>query len=66
MPHSVETQEHTKFGNNAVEKLVDGNDNPTIHNDIDPETSLVLKTIRLLVADLCQQFNGGHPGYGPP
>ncbi|KAL1981150.1 hypothetical protein VTN96DRAFT_3037 [Rasamsonia emersonii] len=23
---------------------------------------LVLKTFRLLVADLCQQFNGGHPG----
>jgi dihydroxyacetone synthase len=24
---------------------------------------LVLKTFRLLIADLCQQFNGGHPGY---
>lgn len=23
----------------------------------------VLKTFRLLIADLCQQFNGGHPGY---
>src|ERR1700761_8943771 len=23
---------------------------------------LVLKTLRLLIADLCQQFNGGHPG----
>lgn len=23
---------------------------------------LVLKTFRLLIADLCQQFNGGHPG----
>lgn len=23
---------------------------------------MVLKTIRLLVADLCQQFGGGHPG----
>ncbi len=22
----------------------------------------VLKTFRLLIADLCQQFNGGHPG----
>lgn len=26
---------------------------------------IVLKTFRLLIADLCQQFNGGHPGYGP-
>jgi dihydroxyacetone synthase len=24
---------------------------------------LVLKTFRLLIADLCQQFGGGHPGY---
>jgi hypothetical protein len=24
---------------------------------------LVLKTFRLLIADLCQQFSGGHPGY---
>jgi dihydroxyacetone synthase len=24
---------------------------------------LVLKTFRLLVADLCQQFKGGHPEY---
>lgn len=23
---------------------------------------LVLKTFRILVADLCQQFKGGHPG----
>lgn len=22
----------------------------------------VLKSFRLLIADLCQQFNGGHPG----
>jgi dihydroxyacetone synthase len=26
------------------------------------EHSLVLNTFRLLIADLCQQFNGGHPG----
>jgi dihydroxyacetone synthase len=25
---------------------------------------LVLRTFRILVADLCQQFNGGHPGCG--
>lgn len=24
---------------------------------------IVLKTFRILIADLCQQFNGGHPGY---
>jgi dihydroxyacetone synthase len=26
------------------------------------EHDLVLKSFRLLIADLCQQFNGGHPG----
>ncbi|CAI4215613.1 unnamed protein product [Parascedosporium putredinis] len=25
---------------------------------------IVLKTFRLLIADLCQQYNGGHPGHG--
>ena len=23
---------------------------------------IILKTFRILIADLCQQFNGGHPG----
>ena len=27
------------------------------------EEELVLKTFRILIADLCQQFSGGHPGY---
>jgi dihydroxyacetone synthase len=25
-------------------------------------TSLVLRTFRCLIADLCEQFKGGHPG----
>lgn len=29
----------------------------------DPETiDFVLRQFRCLIADLCQQFNGGHPG----
>ncbi|EXA31496.1 hypothetical protein FOVG_17197 [Fusarium oxysporum f. sp. pisi HDV247] len=29
----------------------------------DPDTiDLVLRQFRCLIADLCQQFNGGHPG----
>lgn len=27
------------------------------------KTSLVLRTFRCLIADLCEQFKGGHPGY---
>ncbi|KAJ5605428.1 hypothetical protein N7510_008209 [Penicillium lagena] len=29
---------------------------------VSKDHDLVLKTVRLLIADLCQQFNGGHPG----
>jgi dihydroxyacetone synthase len=32
-------------------------------NETDKETiDLVLRQFRCLIADLCQQFNGGHPG----
>jgi dihydroxyacetone synthase len=27
------------------------------------EHDLVLRTFRCLIADLCEQFKGGHPGY---
>lgn len=30
-------------------------------DDVDT-TSLVLRTFRCLIADLCEQFKGGHPG----
>ncbi|KXG53385.1 Transketolase, C-terminal/Pyruvate-ferredoxin oxidoreductase, domain II [Penicillium griseofulvum] len=30
--------------------------------ELSKDHDLVLKTFRLLIADLCQQFNGGHPG----
>ncbi|KAI0475559.1 putative transketolase [Xylariaceae sp. FL0804] len=47
---SVPTQKHGTYGETVVkEKLSDDHE-------------LVLKTFRLLIADLCQQFNGGHPG----
>ena len=35
----------------------------TVSRTLTPEQDLVLKTFRLLIADLCQQFKGGHPGY---
>jgi hypothetical protein len=35
---------------------------PIVHK-LSKDHDLVLKTFRLLIADLCQQFNGGHPGY---
>ncbi|RMJ22081.1 dihydroxy-acetone synthase [Aspergillus sp. HF37] len=35
---------------------------PTLPSHLSKDHDLVLKTFRLLVADLCQQFGGGHPG----
>lgn len=37
----------------------------TFKKDDGPKVDLVLNQFRCLIADLCQQFNGGHPGYYP-
>jgi dihydroxyacetone synthase len=42
-------QEEERLEQSSVQKLTN-------------EQEHVLKTFRLLIADLCQQFNGGHPG----
>ena len=63
-PHAEETNPaSTAYGRNALERLkheeaVDSESVQalTSHHD------LVLKTFRILIADLCQQFKGGHPG----
>lgn len=34
----------------------------TFKKDDRRKASLVLNQFRCLIADLCQQFNGGHPG----
>ena len=50
----------TDYGSAATKMIV----NETISEESnDNDDVLVLKTFRLLVADLCEQFNGGHPGY---
>lgn len=48
----------TKYGREAVQKTLHSTPAPNASAD----HSLVLATFRLLIADLCQQFNGGHPG----
>lgn len=42
--------------------VADGNENKTALDKTSEEHDIVLKTFRLLISDLCQQFNGGHPG----
>lgn len=59
----VNGNDHTAYGENAVNELkkeeeLEGSSVQKLSKDHD----LVLKTFRLLIADLCQQFGGGHPG----
>ena len=43
------------------------NGNKNLFDELQPKEherhDLVLRVFRCLIADLCQQFNGGHPGY---
>jgi len=52
--------------------LTNGYHNHELLNGVKPKRApgklssveeLVLKAFRVLIADLCQQFKGGHPGY---
>ncbi|USP76422.1 hypothetical protein yc1106_03696 [Curvularia clavata] len=53
----------TAYGKNAVEGLKKEEKlEQSSARKLSKEHDLVLKTFRLLIADLCQQFNGGHPG----
>jgi hypothetical protein len=36
---------------------------PQLMKQLSSDHDLVLKTFRLLISDICQNFNGGHPGY---
>lgn len=55
--HHVE-KKTTDYGHEAIDKILD----KTVANDAKSQHPLVLQTFRLLIADLCQQFGGGHPG----
>lgn len=53
----------TEYGNNVVNglKKEEKLEKASVQK-LSKEQDHVLKTFRLLIADLCQQFNGGHPG----
>ncbi len=54
----------TDYGKNVAERLKKEEDlERSSVQKLSHEQDHVLKTFRLLIADLCQQFNGGHPGY---
>jgi dihydroxyacetone synthase len=53
----------TEYGAEAVKSLLtNGHEENKSVRKLSAEEELVLKTFRILIADLCQQFNGGHPG----
>ncbi|KAF2822583.1 hypothetical protein CC86DRAFT_423803 [Ophiobolus disseminans] len=53
----------TDYGKNVVESLKKEEKlEQSSVQKLSKEHDHVLKTFRLLIADLCQQFNGGHPG----
>jgi hypothetical protein len=43
-------------------RIIQSGQEPFSAKHLTSEHDLVLKTFRLLIADLCQQFSGGHPG----
>jgi dihydroxyacetone synthase len=53
----------TEYGNNVKNALQKEEklEKSSVQN-LTEEQDHVLKTFRLLIADLCQQFKGGHPG----
>jgi dihydroxyacetone synthase len=53
----------TEYGNNVTKALQEEErlERSSVQK-LSKEQDHVLKTFRLLIADLCQQFNGGHPG----
>lgn len=57
------TNGSTAYGKNVVEGVVKEEKlEAKSVAKLSPEHDHVLKCFRLLIADLCQQFNGGHPG----
>ncbi|KAL9107580.1 MAG: hypothetical protein Q9227_007580 [Pyrenula ochraceoflavens] len=54
---------HTEYGETAVSELLqEAKAEKKTVSKLSEEHDLVLKTFRVLIADLCQQFNMGHPG----
>lgn len=53
----------TAYGDAAIKGIVEKEHKPSAPSDTSKEDmQLVLQSFRIFVADLCQQFNMGHPG----
>lgn len=67
MPSAQDTPQtngSTEYGNNVVNALKkEEKIEKASFEKLSKEQEHVLQTFRLLISDLCQQFNGGHPGW---
>lgn len=63
MDKTKQTGVHTSYGKELTQRILaeEAKEKVAVDNLTEQE-DLVLKTFRLMVADLCQQFKGGHPG----
>ncbi|CAI6334421.1 unnamed protein product [Periconia digitata] len=60
---TVNGTSHTAYGKNVVAELKkEEKEEAKAVQKLSKEHDIVLKTFRILIADLCQQFGGGHPG----
>lgn len=58
-----DTPKVTAYGKNVVDGLKKEEElEQSSIRKLSKEHDHILKSFRLLIADLCQQFNGGHPG----
>ena len=61
-PYKIDT-DSTAYGSATVAGLLKEEKQAKKTTTVSKQHDIVLKNFRLLVADLCQQFGGGHPGY---
>jgi dihydroxyacetone synthase len=59
-PSAIPVETIDQFPTKAA-KSINGKLSSLQLKDIE-QTNLVLRTFRCLIADLCEQFKGGHPG----
>lgn len=59
----IQTDGHSDSGKIVSKRrLSEANVSSAAAQSLTEDHQVVLLTFRLLIADLCQQFNGGHPG----
>jgi dihydroxyacetone synthase len=61
-PATVVANGHDANGLNLKNGLMTAEAHEVASSSLTTEQDLALRTFRMLIADLCQQFKGGHPG----